>query len=127
MRIAIACMSFIAAACDGDDASDGADTAHHDSDAHAGTAGDSTGGATPVASYCACMLSSCHDLYHELWGEDEIAAQQACTDEAAVLPEAGMDVQAGNFLECRAHFCGLASEDEAQCHAAAGHVTCVAR
>lgn len=58
--------------------------------------------------YCDCMFLKCHDLYHELWEEDEVVARQACLHEAEATPVNGGETQSGDFIECRLHFC----EDE---------------
>ncbi len=81
-----------------------------------------------VLDYCDCMLNSvCHDLYHEIWTDDEIVARETCIAEAEALPESGDAPDAGNSLECRLHWCleADAAEDEALCQAAAGLDVCL--
>jgi hypothetical protein len=63
------------------------------------------------------MLLSCHDVYHDAFGpeSDEVAARSACLAEASSLPEAGMDVGMGRFIECRIHYCVLGRDDPSVC------------
>ena len=92
------------------------------------TSGSGGQGATALArAYCACMLDSCHDSYHAKFGpdSDEPAAEAACLAEASTLPEAGMDVDAGNFVECRIHFCEIGKTDESVCPHAVGEGACM--
>jgi hypothetical protein len=70
------------------------------------------------------MLLTCHDAYHDTFGpeSDEIAARASCIMEASSLPEAGMDVDMGNFIECRMHYCTLGATDESVCPNTVGGV-----
>jgi hypothetical protein len=72
------------------------------------------------------MLFACHDAYHETFGPetDEPAARAACLAEAEALPEAGMDVDTGNFVECRLHYCGLGTDTADNCAASIGEGAC---
>ena len=63
--------------------------------------------APEVLSYCDCMFISCHDLYHEIWGEDELEARQGCIDEATALPLTGEPAEVGDSLDCRLLHCQL--------------------
>jgi len=88
----------------------------HDADHDADHDGDhdhsiDSDGDDPAVEYCQCMLINCHETYHGKFGEDEIPAQEACIMEADGLPMNGSDVDAGNFLECRQHFCAMATDD----------------
>jgi hypothetical protein len=89
-----------------------------------------TGSSSAAADYCGCMLVNCHVGYHELWGEDHVESEAACLDVANALPEAGMDVDAGNFIECRLHYCELAestdmADDPDNCPQAFGDTVCM--
>ena len=66
------------------------------------------------------MLANCHDQYHDTWGEDHKASEAACLMEADALPMNGSDIDMGNFIECRQHFCDMAASDEALCANALG-------
>jgi hypothetical protein len=79
----------------------------------------------PAVVYCSCVFSNCHDAYHEKWGEDEMASEAACLMEAEALPVNGSDIEMGNFIECRMHFCELAADDESLCANALGDAVCV--
>jgi len=76
-------------------------------------------------TYCSCMLVNCHDPWHEVFGEDDLEATMACVDLVESLPRAGEDLDAGNFAECRIHFCELAADDPTVCPAALGQEICV--
>jgi hypothetical protein len=67
-----------------------------------------------VVAYCDCMLVTCHDLYHMVWGADEVEARNACF-EAAAGDEA---------LACHMRACHDAIDDEARCPAAGGVEIC---
>lgn len=116
-----------------DDSSDtGADDHTHDSSgAHDSSGGHDSGGSSDTgssgaaATYCSCVLANCHEPYHAKWGEDEIAAQQACLAEAAALPVNGAPTEMGNFIECRQHFCDLAASDDSVCANALGEAVCM--
>jgi hypothetical protein len=85
------------------------------------------GGPSDVASdYCDCMLTVCHDAYHATYGpeSDEALARSTCLTEAASLPEAGMDVDSGHFIECLLHHCALGIETPETCAAAVGAGVC---
>ena len=79
----------------------------------------------PAVAYCMCVFSNCHELYHAKWGEDEMAAEAACLMEADALPMNGSDIDMGNFIECRMHFCELAAGDESLCVNALGDAVCI--
>ena len=105
----------------------------HDGDCGAGGGAGSGGmgqggspGASLAESYCDCMLLTCHDAYHDAFGpeSDEEAARAACLAEAEALPVAGMDVDTGNFVECRIHHCTSGMSDPATCAAAIGEGAC---
>jgi hypothetical protein len=78
------------------------------------------------AQYCDCMLLTCHDAYHASFGPDtdEPAAAAACLAEAEGLPSVGMDIDMGNSIECRLHYCALGSETPDDCAAAVGDGAC---
>lgn len=96
----------------------------HGGSATGGGQGNGEGGTVLAKAYCDCMLVSCHDAYHETFGPDtdEPAARAACLSEASRLPEAGMDVDTGDFIECRIHHCELGRTDEAACPDTVGGV-----
>ncbi len=75
------------------------------------------GGTDEAKSYCNCMLLACHDAYHATFGDesDEELARENCLREASLIPVAGMNVEEGNFVECRIHFCSLGGNDESVC------------
>ena len=133
-------------ACSSDDGGDdtqassaetgaGTETDAHDSDHDTHETDDHTvdsDGDDPVVAYCSCMLINCHETYHGKWGEEELPAQEACIAEAGALPENGSDVDAGNFFECRQHFCAMATDDACPtedgcdaCDAAIGSAVCM--
>ncbi len=93
---------------------------------HGGGAGGTGGAASLAERYCACMLTSCHDAYHDAFGpdSDEEAAAAACLAEAETVPEAGMAVTDGNFIECRLHFCAVGRTDESACPSSVGQDAC---
>lgn len=76
--------------------------------------------------YCDCIFLWCHDLYHEVWGEDEGIARARCFQVAASLPRAGEPVEEGNSIECRIHWCDVVFEldDESLCGRVAGFEVC---
>lgn len=76
-------------------------------------------------AYCDCMLLTCHDLYHLLWGEDEGVARRRCFEVAAALPRAPAATEGPN-LHCRLHWCDEAFEldDLALCDRAGGLSIC---
>ena len=91
------------------------------------TRGATTGGIdSSPAGYCYCMLEFCHDEYHATWGEDHVESEQMCIAEASALPSVGMDVDAGNSLECRLHYCldAMAVGDPSVCASAIGMDAC---
>lgn len=103
------------------------DTTHATHDTHATHATDepeTTGGATPVDEYCACMLESCHDLYHATWGEEHRASEAMCAAYAESVPSVGMPAMSGDSLECRLHFCSLGHDDPSACDSAMGAAPC---
>jgi hypothetical protein len=73
--------------------------------------------ADPVLDYCNCMLLTCHDEYHQAFGPetDEPQARVNCLADSAMLPQAGMDVDTGNFVECRLHHCEVGKTDVSAC------------
>lgn len=91
----------------------------------AGTAG-SAGSASLATQYCDCMLTSCHDEYHQKYGPetDEVAARNACLADAASVPSAGSSVTAGNFIECRIHHCQEGASDPSACTSSVGQGEC---
>jgi hypothetical protein len=146
----LAC-GFVLAGCPADDTSDdgAASTGHahatessgvHDSTASTGHAhatessgadehgthdGIETSADDPAVAYCSCVFTNCHEPYHAKWGEDEMASEAACLMEAEALPVNGSDIEMGNFIECRMHFCELAAGDESLCANALGDAVCV--
>jgi len=90
---------------------------HSSSHQGVGGAGGGDGASGPGFDYCNCMLSACHDEYHSAFGPetDEVAARENCLAVATELPSAGMDVDTGNFVECRLHYCELGKSDESVC------------
>jgi hypothetical protein len=79
---------------------------------------------SPVFAYCNCMLLSCHDAFHERWGESDDKAIAGCRAEALTLPASGSDATEGNFIECRLAHCQMATVSENACAAALGSVVC---
>jgi len=79
----------------------------------------------PSVAYCSCVFSNCHEPYHEKWGEDEMAAEAACLMEADALPMNGSDIDMGNFIECRMHYCELAATDPTLCDNALTDAVCM--
>ncbi len=88
--------------------------------------GQSTGNDALLEEYCACMLFSCHDHYHELWGDDEMVAREACLNDASMVPSVGSPQSSGDSLECRLAFCTMSGgeDDAAVCPAALGESPC---
>jgi len=82
---------------------------------------------TLAERYCGCMQLACHDAYHDKYGPetDEPAALANCLAEAKTVPEAGMSVTAGNFIECRLHHCGVGKSDESACPSSVGAGNCM--
>lgn len=78
-----------------------------------------------IVAYCGCMLANCHDEYHAKWGEDHVASEEACMMEAEALPQNGSPIEAGNFFECREHFCEAAAGDPSVCANAIGAAVCI--
>jgi len=101
-------------------------TAEHGTDEH-GTDehGTDTSAEDPAAVYCDCVFTNCHEPYHAKWGEDEMMSEAACLMEASALPVNGSDIDMGNFIECRQHFCDLAASDETLCANALGDAVCI--
>src|SRR5690606_25727426 len=79
-----------------------------------------------ATAYCDCMLTVCHDAYHAAYGPEtqEVVARSTCLAEAASLPEAGMDVDSGHFIECLLHHCNEGSETPDSCAATIGEGAC---
>jgi hypothetical protein len=132
IRVVLACgllcgsIALLAAASCGDAACHD-NTCEDPSRGGGGIQGSSGGGAPALADqYCSCMQAICHDAYHDKFGppSDEPAAAAACLAEASGLPEAGQDVDSGNFIECRLHHCQLGAETEAACDAMIGLGAC---
>jgi len=129
--VVVTLVTFVGCKGDGgDEAADSAaatDSTATDSgtDDHADHHGTETDGTDPAEVYCACMLDNCHEPYHTKWGEDEVAAQAACVAEADALPINGSDVEAGNFIECRQHWCEMAASDPNVCTNAIGDAVCI--
>ena len=102
----------------------------HDEECHepSGVSSSSSGGgvSAEALAYCDCMLVSCHDAYHAHFGpdSDEEAARNNCIAEAEALPVAGMDVDSGDFIECRIHHCELGKTDDTACPSAIGQDSC---
>jgi hypothetical protein len=96
-------------------------TDEHGTDEH----GVETAADDPAAILCSCLLANCHDPYHTKWGEDEMMSQQACLMEADALPMNGSDIEMGNFIECRQHFCDAAASDDTVCANALGDAVCM--
>jgi hypothetical protein len=62
------------------------------------------------------MLVTCHDLYHVVWGADEVEARRACFAAAAAL--------SGEAFACRRAACAAAADDEAACARAFPDASC---
>lgn len=110
----------------GDDHDHGAD--EHGAEEHGESGHDhsvDTDADDPVVVYCSCMLANCHEPYHMKWGEDEMAAEEACLMEAQGVPSNGGPTEMGNFLECRQHFCDAAAMDDTVCANALGDAVCM--
>lgn len=78
-----------------------------------------------VLAYCDCMFLGCHDLYHQLWGEDEGVARARCFRVGSELPRAA-DATEGDSLDCRSHWCDEAYDldDPGLCERAGGLEVC---
>lgn len=139
LAFAIGVLSWLAIGCDSSEechaetgvCSDGHGAAGQGAAANGGTGNVGVGGgggegASALAqAYCNCMLGdACHDQYHDTFGpdSDEPAALANCLETASALPEAGMDVDTGNFIECRIHHCELGDAEPAACDDAVGGV-----
>ena len=59
----------------------------------------------PARDYCDCMFLNCHDLYHDIWGEEELGAREECLREAEATPLEGVPAVSGDSIECRLHYC----------------------
>jgi hypothetical protein len=69
-----------------------------------------------IEAYCTCVFSTCHEHYHDRWGEDEITSAALCRQEAGELVESDPDA-----LSCRSEACaGAANEDPIACPVAVG-------
>jgi hypothetical protein len=135
----IAILAFLVGCpADDDDGSSAAEThADHGSETHGTTdqgsethatadhGSSETGPSSAVEAYCSCVFENCHEPYHMKWGEDEIAAQQACQMEAEGVPSNGAPIEMGNYLECRQHFCDVAANDPSVCPNALGDAVCI--
>ncbi len=78
-----------------------------------------------VKTYCDCMFLGCHDYYHSVWGEDEVAAREGCFEEARLIPRSP-GASSGHFLECRLEQCMVALDerDESLCPLAQTRQVC---
>lgn len=131
----LAACALLLAGCPGDDGDDSASTSEdghehgheHGSDEHGSDEHDGidTSADDPAVAYCGCVFSNCHEAYHMKWGADEMASEAACLMEADALPMNGSDIDMGNFIECRMHFCELAADDETLCANALGDAVCM--
>lgn len=76
-------------------------------------------------AYCDCMLLTCHDLYHLLWGEDEGVARRRCFEIAGGLARSPGATEGAN-LHCRRHWCDAAFDldDLELCDRAGGLEVC---
>lgn len=98
-------------------------------DAAPDAAPDATPDAAPLdpvsLAYCDCMLLTCHDLYHLLWGEDEGVARRRCFEIADGLPRMPGATEGPN-VHCRRHWCAAAfDEDDLElCDRAGGLEVC---
>jgi hypothetical protein len=79
---------------------------------------------SPIFAYCNCMLSSCHDIFHFLWGETDAEATAGCRAAALQLDVAGEARVDGDFIECRLRYCELALTAPGACAAAGGAAPC---
>ena len=72
-----------------------------------------------VQALCACVLATCHDLYHQIYGLDEVAARLGCWRQASRLP--------AETRVCRANACaGAPRVDEPDaCARALGEAACL--
>lgn len=130
---ALVASALIQAGCPQDDNDDSASTTEHDPGASTGhdhgadtgSTGHDTSADDPAVAYCSCVFVNCHEPYHAKWGEDEMASEAACLMEADALPMNGSDIEMGNFIECRMHFCELAADDETLCANALGDAVCM--
>ncbi len=79
-----------------------------------------------VLAYCDCMFLGCHDLYHQLWGEDEGVARARCFRVGSELPR-DPDAVEGDSLDCRRHWCDEAYDldDPGLCDRAGGQAVCL--
>jgi hypothetical protein len=111
------------------DRAHGSETSAHHHTTEEGSGADTrtvdSGEDDPAAAYCACVFANCHEPYHAKWGEDEVASEAACLTEASALPQNGAEVEMGDFIECRVHFCELAASDATACAAALGDEVCI--
>lgn len=130
----VSALALFALGCPSDDegGDTGASTAddhgseEHGSEEHGSEhASEESGAGDPAAMLCSCLLANCHDPYHDKWGENEMTAEQSCLTEVEALPVNGSDIEMGNFIECRAHFCELAADDESVCPNALGEAVCM--
>ncbi|MEZ4463845.1 MAG: hypothetical protein R3F43_04815 [bacterium] len=71
-----------------------------------------------VVALCECLLASCHDRYHGLYGDDEVVARLACLRQGSRL--------AAPELACRAQQCAAVPtpDDAATCGPALGEAAC---
>lgn len=89
------------------------------------SSGSTTGGGSPAADYCECMLLNCHDQYHGTWGEEHPMSEINCMAAADMLPSVGAPAMSGDSIECRLYHCEAAPGDEALCDAAIGGAPCM--
>lgn len=122
----IAVLTLMVLACNGEtECESGADCATTSTTSGGGGAGGEPEESLAEA-YCNCMLTSCHDAYHDAYGPDtdEVAARANCLETAEMWPEAGMNVMQGDFVECRIHFCVEGRTDPDVCPQAVGPGAC---
>jgi hypothetical protein len=94
------------------------------------TDGTDTGDGDMAGDLCACLLFRCHVSFHDRWGVEDGVATAACKEEMEALPKAGMDVDSGDFIECRVHYCEMSENDDPEaddpdfCPQAMGETVC---
>lgn len=120
-----------AAACGGEPACHGGCGDDHGSSDGGESGSDETGAEEDLPTdLCNCLLVRCHVSFHDRWGTEDGAAIMACKEEVGGLPEAGMDVDSGNFIECRVHYCEMSentdpeADDPDLCPQAMGQMVC---
>jgi hypothetical protein len=101
----------------------GDDDGHHEDGGHGHDAGEDAS-LTEAQALCNCLLVTCHDAFHDQYGEGDAVAIPACELDTDGLPSAGMEVSSGDFIECRHTHCEMAETDETLCAAALGATPC---